>query len=200
MRDITERLRDAAEDPMWAHHAEVSKRTLFKAADTIDALRAELVALKAQEPVATAVEGAAWGLWGEAGVCLIQRGTEDKQIAKKGGERLYRLSAAPTAQPVQESRSKRMAAAGFTPRDSRLTCDECGAKFTAQMAPLHECAQKHPVPVQAAPVSAEDALVTAAKSALHYMDSVGQMDMYPSEWQVAQALRAALAAKGAQDS
>jgi hypothetical protein len=62
---------------------------------------------------------------------------------------------APTAQPVQESRSQRMADAGYTPRDSRLTCDECGAKFTAQMAPLHECAQKHPVPVQAAPVSAE---------------------------------------------
>jgi hypothetical protein len=57
----------------------------------------------------------------------------------------------PDAQPVQESRSQRMAAAGYTPRDRRLTCDECGAKFTAQMAPLHECAQKHPVPVQADP-------------------------------------------------
>lgn len=44
------------------------------------------------------------------------------------------------AQPQEQSLSQRMRAAGYTPRDRRLTCDECGAKFTAQMAPLHECA------------------------------------------------------------
>jgi hypothetical protein len=47
MSDITDRLRAAAEDPMWANHAEVSKRTLFEAADTIDALRENLKDAKA---------------------------------------------------------------------------------------------------------------------------------------------------------
>jgi hypothetical protein len=36
-------------------------------------------------------------------------------------------------------------------------------------------------------------LHTAAAAALAYMDQVGQMDMYPEEWAVAEALRAALA-------
>ena len=44
---------------------------------------------------------------------------------------------APQAEP---SRSQKMREAGFKPRDTRLTCDECGAKFTRQFAPLHECA------------------------------------------------------------
>lgn len=51
------------------------------------------------------------------------------------------------SQPEQQSLSQKMRAAGFTPRDTRLTCDECGAKYTPQMAPLHECAQ----PEQQAP-------------------------------------------------
>lgn len=48
------------------------------------------------------VEGAVWGLWGNPGVSLVQCGQEDARIAKKGGERLYRLVAAsqpPAAQP-----------------------------------------------------------------------------------------------------
>jgi hypothetical protein len=53
------------------------------------------------QPVAPAglipVEGAVWGLWNENGPSLIQRGTEDQRIAKGGGERLYRLAAAPQA-------------------------------------------------------------------------------------------------------
>lgn len=48
---------------------------------------------------------------------------------------------APQAEP---SRSQKMREAGFTPRDTRLTCDECGAKFTRQFAPLHECAEPKP--------------------------------------------------------
>jgi hypothetical protein len=96
MSDITKRLRFTC-----GHDSRSVDGCYYcEAAELIDALRAELAARRAQEPVATAVEGAAWGLWGEAGVCLIQRGTEDEQIAKKGGERLYRLSAAPTAQPA----------------------------------------------------------------------------------------------------
>ena len=39
----------------------------------------------------------------------------------------------------EKSRSQKMRDAGFTKRDTRLTCDECGAKFTPQFAPLHEC-------------------------------------------------------------
>lgn len=48
------------------------------------------------------------------------------------------LDAWPSAQP-EPTRSQKMREAGFTARDNRLTCDECGAKFTAQFAPLHKC-------------------------------------------------------------
>ena len=41
----------------------------------------------------------------------------------------------------EPSPSKKLLAAGFTPRDRRLECDECGAKVTPQMMPLHECEQ-----------------------------------------------------------
>jgi hypothetical protein len=47
---------------------------------------------------------------------------------------------APLPAEALPNRSQRMRDAGFTARDRRLTCDECGAKFTAQFAPLHECA------------------------------------------------------------
>ena len=37
--------------------------------------------------------------------------------------------------------------AGFTLRDTRLECDECGGKFTRQMLPIHKCsALAEPVP------------------------------------------------------
>lgn len=53
------------------------------------------------------------------------------------------------AQQGAQPRSQKMREAGFTARDNRLTCDECGAKFTAQFAPLHKCetpaAQAEPV-------------------------------------------------------
>lgn len=45
MTDIVERLRLAAEDPMWDAHAEVSKVTLATAAATITALREEVEGL-----------------------------------------------------------------------------------------------------------------------------------------------------------
>jgi hypothetical protein len=41
------------------------------------------------------------------------------------------------------SRYKKMLEAGFTPRDRRLSCDECGAKFTQQFAPIHKCERQH---------------------------------------------------------
>lgn len=41
MRDIVQHLRDCAEDPMWAHHCEMSKATVSRAALTIEVLRAE---------------------------------------------------------------------------------------------------------------------------------------------------------------
>lgn len=40
--DIVERLRACADDPMWAHHAEIPKRWCADAADEIARLRADL--------------------------------------------------------------------------------------------------------------------------------------------------------------
>jgi len=37
------------------------------------------------------------------------------------------------------SMSRKLLAAGFKPRERRLTCDECGALVSAQMMPLHKC-------------------------------------------------------------
>lgn len=57
------------------------------------------------------------------------------------------VAATPPAEPAPQaepSRSQKMREAGFTPRDTRMTCDECGAKFTRQFAPLHECAEPKP--------------------------------------------------------
>lgn len=53
------------------------------------------------------------------------------------------------AQPQQAepSRSQKMRDAGFTPRDTRLECDECGQKVTAQFMPIHKCAQQAAQPV-----------------------------------------------------
>ena len=38
------------------------------------------------------------------------------------------------------TRSAALRDAGFTPRDRRLACDECGRLFTVQMLPVHRCA------------------------------------------------------------
>ena len=51
------------------------------------------------------------------------------------------------AQPEPEqTRSEKMREAGYTKRDTRLECDECGKKFTRQMLPVHDC-QPEPVSV-----------------------------------------------------
>ena len=42
------------------------------------------------------------------------------------------------------------------------------------------------------PIDFPNRLQTAARQALAYMDSVGEQDMYPEEWAIAEALRAAL--------
>lgn len=47
-------------------------------------------------------------------------------------------SAIASRQPTL-SRSQKLAAAGFTARDTRITCDECGNKYTPQMLPVHKC-------------------------------------------------------------
>lgn len=46
--ELVKRLNAAADDPMWADHAEVSKATLRKAATAITTLEAELAAMKAR--------------------------------------------------------------------------------------------------------------------------------------------------------
>ena len=51
------------------------------------------------------------------------------------------------AQPdPEQTRSEKMREAGYTKRDTRLECDECGKKFTRQMLPVHDC-QPEPVSV-----------------------------------------------------
>lgn len=54
--------------------------------------------IRPDEPALMAVPGAVWGMHGEQGVCLIQRGTENARIAKSGGQRLYILAPNPGAQ------------------------------------------------------------------------------------------------------
>jgi len=46
--------------------------------------------------------------------------------------------------PAEPTRSQKLAAAGFTPRDTRIACDECGQPCTPQMLPIHKCAPAEP--------------------------------------------------------
>lgn len=41
-------------------------------------------------------------------------------------------------------RADQLAAAGYTKRDTRLQCDECGRMFTPQLLPAHKCAADQP--------------------------------------------------------
>lgn len=47
-----------------------------------------------------------------------------------------------------DSASAQLAAAGYTKRDTRLQCDECGKWFTPQLLPAHKCAADQPEPVK----------------------------------------------------
>lgn len=59
----------------------------------------------------------------------------------------YQALLARLAQPdPEQTRSEKMREAGYTKRDTRLECDECGKKFTRQMLPVHDC-QPEPVSV-----------------------------------------------------
>lgn len=49
------------------------------------------------------------------------------------------LAAAPAAPQAEEPIWKRLRDAGFTERDNRITCDECGKRFTPQFLPIHKC-------------------------------------------------------------
>jgi len=63
---IAQRLRDAAEDPMWDGHAEVSKRLLILAAENMEVARARIVELEvaavAAQPSEAAQEDAESGI------------------------------------------------------------------------------------------------------------------------------------------
>ena len=56
------------------------------------------------------------------------------------------LRARLSAPEPEKSLSQKLADAGYTKRDDRLECDECGKKFTRQMLPIHDC-QPEPEPV-----------------------------------------------------
>lgn len=92
-----------------------------------------------------------------------------------GKKACFRLYASPQPEP-EPSLSQRMKEAGYTKRDTCLTCDECGAKFTAQFAPLHECAAP-----PAAPQEPEKAMDTGGnKNCLHC--SGHSYCLYCSDW------------------
>lgn len=103
-------------------------------------------AAPATEPSAQPVAGAVaepdcWAILTPNGSKLV---SPDEAKGRKDAYPLY-AAPQPQAAPAPEpSRSQKMHEAGFTARDTRLTCDECGAKFTRQFAPLHECAQPEP--------------------------------------------------------
>ena len=109
-----------------------------------DALQPQ--AAPATEPSAQPVAGAVaepdcWAILTPNGSKLV---SPDEAKGRKDAYPLY-AAPQPQAAPAPEpSRSQKMHEAGFTARDTRLTCDECGAKFTRQFAPLHECAQPEP--------------------------------------------------------
>ena len=109
-----------------------------------DALQPQ--AAPATEPSAQPVAGAVaepdcWAILTPNGSKLV---SPDEAKGRKDAYPLY-AAPQPQAAPAPEpSRLQKMREAGFTARDTRLTCDECGAKFTPQFAPLHECAQPAP--------------------------------------------------------
>ena len=74
----------------------------------------------------------------------------------------------------EPSPSKKLLAAGFTPRDRRLECDECGAKVTPQMMPLHECEQPEAVP-PTAPLPEPDFTLDGDTLACYYAETVTRL-------------------------
>ena len=68
----------------------------------------------------------------------LRLGMPDSVLARSLDQRIAILRDALQPNPVQ-TQSQKLAAAGFTPRDKRLKCDECGGKFTRQMLPIHKC-------------------------------------------------------------
>lgn len=45
----------------------------------------------------------------------------------------------PVEPTIEKSRSQRLKDAGFSSRDTRLTCDSCGGLYTPQFLPIHKC-------------------------------------------------------------
>lgn len=62
-------------------------------------------------------------------------------------------SYAAPAQQAEPTRSERMRAAGHEPRDTRMACEECGQKVSAQLLLAHKCQS---LTVGAGPVKLED--------------------------------------------
>ena len=99
----------------------------------------------AAQPVAGAVAPMFW--YRPCSNGLYEGPLHDAQIEdvrKRSGAWVPLVPQAQAAPAPEPSRSQKMREAGFTARDTRLTCDECGAKFTRQFAPLHECAAPEP--------------------------------------------------------
>lgn len=59
----------------------------------------------------------------------------DEKVAK-GMQGFYDAFGIPSP---QQTRSQKLAAAGYTPRDTRIPCDDCSTLCTPQMLPAHKC-------------------------------------------------------------
>jgi len=77
---------------------------------------------------------------------LSQYRHDDFTIGDEAADEIARLQATLDAKLSQPSMSQQMLSAGYTPRDRKIECDECGAKVSPQMMPLHDCAQQPEAP------------------------------------------------------
>ena len=108
------------------------------------------------EPVAWRVEcrwkdrskGGDWRKYADYGT--EQAAASSQQVFAKPGDIESRIvplftHPAPAAPQAEPSLTRRLHDAGFTRRDDRIECDECGKKITPQFLPIHECeAQAEP--------------------------------------------------------
>jgi hypothetical protein len=98
----------------------------------LDAAKAEVARLSAQQAEPALTLHDVPGITVEALSDTIREASEESRQRREPEE-------------AEPSRSERLRAAGYEPRDTRLTCEECGAKVTPQLLPVHKCEQAAPV-------------------------------------------------------
>ena len=68
--------------------------------------------------------------------------------------------------------SQKLVAAGFSPRDRRLTCDVCGGKFGRQILPIHKCPAESMQEPVACIAALKDAFFEGFTSVATYNDTL----------------------------